>query len=65
MEAIIEWLKWAVATGPNFVTALVAVLTALIALFMMIPGEEPEATLTKMVNFLSKFSLKKSDHPKQ
>jgi hypothetical protein len=64
MESIIEWLKWAIATGPNFVTALVAVLTTLITLFMLVPGEQPEAFLRKVVDFLSRFSIKPKDDAK-
>ena len=38
--------------------ALVALLSAVIAVASLIPGDEPEATLTKVVSFLSKFSRK-------
>jgi len=38
--------------------ALTALLTAAIAICALIPGDEPEATLTKIVSFLSKFSRK-------
>lgn len=38
--------------------ALVALLSAVIAIASLIPGDEPEATLTKIVSFLSKFSRK-------
>lgn len=38
--------------------ALVALLSAVIAVASLIPGDEPEATLTKIVSFLSKFSRK-------
>lgn len=38
--------------------ALTALLTAAIAICALIPGDEPEATLTKVVSFLSKFSRK-------
>lgn len=41
-----------------WVGALVALLTAVIAIASLIPGEEPENTLQKVVNFLSKFSRK-------
>ena len=51
-------LQWIIANGPQFLTAVVAVLTALIALFMVIPGDEPEKTMQKIVDFLKKFSAK-------
>lgn len=38
--------------------ALTALLTAVIAVASLIPGDEPEATLRKVVDFLSKFSRK-------
>ena len=38
--------------------ALTALLSAVIAVASLIPGDEPEATLTKIVSFLSKFSKK-------
>lgn len=41
-----------------WVGALVALLSAVIAIASLIPGDEPEATLRKVVDFLSKFSRK-------
>ena len=41
-----------------WVGALVALLSAVIAIASLIPGDEPEATLTKVVQFLSRFSRK-------
>jgi hypothetical protein len=41
-----------------WVGALTALLTAAIAICSLIPGDEPEATLRKIVDFLSKFSRK-------
>jgi hypothetical protein len=41
-----------------WVGAVVALLTAVIAVASLIPGDEPEATLQKVVDFLSKFSRK-------
>ena len=45
-----DWVAW--------VGAATALLTAVIAVASLIPGDEPEATLTKIVSFLSKFSKK-------
>lgn len=58
MEKVLAILNWAFASGPNLVSAVVAVLTALVALFLMIPGEQPEKFLQGAVDFLSKFSKK-------
>ena len=41
-----------------WVGALVALLSAVIAISSLIPGDEPENTLQKVVDFLSKFSRK-------
>jgi hypothetical protein len=41
-----------------WVGALVALLSAVIAIASLIPGDEPEATLQKIVDFLSKLSRK-------
>jgi type VI protein secretion system component VasF len=41
-----------------WVGAATALLTAVIAVASLIPGDEPEATLQKIVDFLSKFSRK-------
>lgn len=54
MEQVIEILQML----PVYLTALIGVLTALIGLFMLVPGEEPEKTLQKVVDFVTKFSKK-------
>lgn len=61
MDTVLQWLQWAIANGPNFVTALVSVLTAVIAVCLLIPGEQPEKFLQGVVDFLSKFSVKKAE----
>lgn len=38
--------------------AITALLGAIIAIAQLIPGDEPEATLSKIVQFLAKFSRK-------
>lgn len=53
-----EFIAWLAANGMQLLSAIVAVLTALIALFMMIPGEQPEKSLQAVVDFLAKFSKK-------
>lgn len=54
-------LGWVVASGPNFVTAVLGVLSALIVVFTLVPGEQPEKALQGFVDFLSKFSAKKKE----
>ena len=41
-----------------WVGAVVALLSAVIAVASLIPGDEPEATLQKVVDFLARFSRK-------
>ena len=53
-----EWLTWILANYQGLIAAVIAVLSALIALALIIPGDQPEATLQKWVDFLSKFSKK-------
>ena len=43
----------------TYLGALSAVLVAAIAVAAMVPGDEPEATLQKIVDFITRFSAKK------
>lgn len=45
-----DWLAW--------LGAVTALLGAIIAIAQLIPGDEPENTLQKIVDFLAKFSRK-------
>lgn len=58
MGSVFEIIAWATANLPQFITAIVAVLSALISLCLLIPGEQPEAFLQKVVDFLAGFSKK-------
>lgn len=40
------------------ITAITAFFTGVIAICLLIPGPEPEATLQKIVDFIAKFSKK-------
>lgn len=44
--------------APTYISALVGVLTALIAMFMLIPGEQPEKFLQSVVDVIARFSKK-------
>ena len=46
-----DWVAW--------VGALTALLTAAIAVASLFPGDEPEATLQKIVDFISKYLSRK------
>lgn len=51
-------IAWIVAHYQDVITSVSAVCTALVALFMLIPGDQPEKFLQGVVDFLSKFSRK-------
>lgn len=51
-------LTWIVTQGPLLVTAIVGVLSALVVLFSLIPGEQPEKAIQGVADFLKKFSKK-------
>ncbi len=43
---------------PEYIALINAVLLALIAFFLLIPGEQPEKALKAVVDFIAKFSKK-------
>jgi hypothetical protein len=47
-----------IAKIQEFVGAICVVMAGLIALFMMIPGEQPEKALQSALDFLKRFSKK-------
>jgi hypothetical protein len=59
MEQLLEIGKWLIANWAEVLGSVTAVLVALIALFELIPGEQPEKTLYAIVDWLKKFSVKK------
>lgn len=46
------------AALPKILVAFVALLTAAVGFFMLIPGEQPEKFLQKVLDFIQKFSRK-------
>lgn len=58
METILGLISWATANGPQFIATFNAALVGIIALCLLIPGEQPEKFLQGIVNFLAKFSKK-------
>lgn len=58
MNMILSLLSYIAAHYMEIAAAISAVCAALIALFLMIPGEQPEKALQSVVDFLSKFSKK-------
>jgi hypothetical protein len=51
-------MQWILANGLGLIAAANAVMVALIGLFAMIPGDQPEKALQAVVDFISKFSKK-------
>ena len=47
-----------IAKGELILGQVVIIVTALIAIAMVIPGAEPETTLQKILDFIKKFSKK-------
>jgi len=58
MEKFLEIIRWIVGNYAAVIAAVNAVILALVALFLLIPGEEPEKTLKKIADFIGKFSRK-------
>lgn len=65
MDKILEIVKWLLENYALYIAAINAVLVAMIALCLLIPGDEPENFLRKLVEFLAKFSNKPSDGKKE
>lgn len=60
MESVISAFNWIAAHYAEICAAVVSVLSGLIAIFAMIPGEQPEKSLQAVVDFIAKFSRKAS-----
>lgn len=59
MGKLIEVIKFVMANWEAIVAAISALLSGAIAVALLIPGEQPEKTLQKVVTLLAKFSRKK------
>ena len=46
------------AKAQDILGQVVIIVTALIAIFMVIPGDQPEKSLQKVLDFIKKFSKK-------
>lgn len=58
MDKVLEIGKWLLANYSILITALVGLVSAALAVAMIIPGDQPDKFLQKCVDFLSKFSRK-------
>ena len=59
METVMMIATWILANYQAILAGLVATLSGVMAIAMVIPGEEPEKTLQKILDFISKWSKKK------
>jgi len=55
---LLAFVKSISTMAPEIISALVAGLSSAIAVALMIPGEQPEKTLQKIVDFLKRWSKK-------
>jgi hypothetical protein len=58
MQQLMEVLKFVWDHSYELVAGLTLVLGGLIAIFTVIPGDQPETMLKKVVEFIEKFSRK-------
>ncbi len=58
-------MSWIVQNLPQIITAVVSLLSAVIGICLLIPGPEPETTLQKIVDFLTKYSRKPPQSPQE
>ena len=58
MDQMFMIVQFILEKGPLYLSAVVGVLSALIALFILIPGEQPEKALQSVVDLIAKISRK-------
>ena len=60
MEKLLEIGKWILANYETILGNVSVILAAVIAISLLIPGEQPEKFLQKVLDFIKKFSKKPS-----
>lgn len=58
MDAVMGYLQMLIANWEVIVASLVMIVNGLIAIALLIPGDQPEKALQGVVDFLAKFSRK-------
>lgn len=58
MEKILQISKLVALHGPEVLAAVIAILSGVIAISLLIPGEQPEKALKAIVGLLEKISVK-------
>lgn len=61
MEKTIEWGKWILENYSAILNGVDLILAGSIAIFTLIPGPEPERSLQKIADIISKISRKKKE----
>lgn len=64
MQALLDMAKWLVGHWEDVVLALNALVAGLIAVALLIPGDQPEKAFKAFAAFLAKFS-RKPPEPKE
>ena len=58
MEAFLKFINSLIANAPEVVGGISLILSGIIAICLIIPGDQPEKFLQSVVDFLAKFSRK-------
>lgn len=58
MNSLLMWVTWLFGNLGIILDSLIAVGVALVALFMVIPGDQPEKAIQGALDWLKKFSKK-------
>ena len=58
MSTATNILNWIINNYQVVITAIVGLMTSIIAISLLIPGDQPEKALQSVVDFLTKFSKK-------
>jgi hypothetical protein len=58
MDTFAKIVQFVTEHGPDILTALVGILTGIMGIALLVPGEQPEKFLKSVIDFLSKFSRK-------
>lgn len=61
MDKVMEIIQWVIANYQLVISSFVGILTGVIAIALLIPGEQPEKFLQGIVDFLGGWSSKPKD----
>jgi hypothetical protein len=58
MDKVLQIFNFIATNYQAIISALIGILSSIVAIALMIPGDQPEKTLQSIVDFLAKFSKK-------